>query len=89
MDITPFIIGYKVNNNIQQAEIRPCCREDNVVDYAVRISGKLTFTITRDVINDRWVVALKNADEIIDDDEVQRIGNAIQQKYSNSIHESR
>ena len=81
MDINPFNIEYTVNGAVRKAEIRPCCREDNVVDYAVWLDGKLAFTVTKDTAIGRWVVALKNADEIIDDEEVQQIGNAIQRKY--------
>jgi len=81
MDIRPFNIEYKVNGIMRKAEIRPCCREDNVVDYAVWLHGKLAFTVTKDTAVGRWVVALKNADEVIDDEEVQQIGNAIQRKY--------
>jgi hypothetical protein len=85
MDISPFIIEYNFNSSMHRAEIRPCCKEDNVVDYAVWLNGKLAYTVTKDVTNGKWVVALKNADESIDDGEVQQIGRAIERKYSNTV----
>jgi hypothetical protein len=85
MDISPFTIEYNFNESVRKAEIRPCCREDNVVDYAVWIKNKLAFTVTKEMLTGRWVVALKNADETIDDAEVQEIGKAIQRKYSNTV----
>jgi len=83
MDITPFFIQYNSNGIPATAEIRPCCREDNVVDYAVWQNGKLAFTITKGNSNNNWVVALKNADEFIDDDMVQEIGKGIEKKIAN------
>ena len=83
MDTTPFTIAYADDDKIKSAEIRPCCKEDNVVDYAVWSNGKLAFTVTKDAANNRWVVALKNADEEIDDNVIQDIGRAIEKKYAN------
>ena len=90
MDTTPFIITYTDDNMIRSAEIRPCCKEDNVVDYAVWLNGKLAFTITKDGANNNWVVALKNADDVIGDATVHEIGKKIEQKYANQLtNESR
>ena len=78
MDTTPFVIEYEQGLRTKTAEVRPCCREDNIVDYAVWIDNKLAFTIARDVNDkERWVVALRNADDHIDDTVVQNIGAAI------------
>lgn len=82
MDITPFNVLYTVCGAESIAEIRPCCREDNVVDYAVWIDKKLGFTITRDTNQpEHWVIAMKNADTDINDDMVQSIGEAINKNY--------
>lgn len=78
MDTIPFI----VHSQLGKAEIRPCCRENNVVDYAVWLDNKLAFTVAKDLEqHERWVVALKNADDIIGDQLVQEIGNQIAAHY--------
>jgi len=78
MNTTPFQIRYEQNGMVEEAEIRPCCREDNIVDYAVYIQGKLAFTITRNVQQPKhWVIAMKNADEVIDEAAIQLIGAEI------------
>ena len=59
-------------------EVTPCCKEDNVVDYAIRQEGKLAFTITKDREKQKWVVALKNADDEIDEELVQLLGMEIE-----------
>jgi hypothetical protein len=78
MDISPFNIYYSENNVMHTVEVIPCCREDNVVDYAIRQEGKLAFTITKDREKQRWVVALKNADDEIDEELVQLLGIEIE-----------
>lgn len=78
MEITPFNIYYSEDNEMHTLEVRPCCNEDNVVDYAIWQEGKLGFTITKDKQESRWVVALKNADDDIDEELVQLIGGEIE-----------
>ena len=92
MDLNPFFIRFLYQDNWIDAKVRPCCRIDNIVDYAVWIKGKLEFTMTR---NDRsaegfgWVVALKSADNKVDNQMVQVIGQAIDQKQSELNQNSR
>ena len=84
MNITPFTINHLIAlEGEQEAEIRPCCNEDNVVDYAVWRNNQLAFTITYNIIKQRWIVALKNADEYVDDTMVQQIGAEIENRYKN------
>ena len=83
MDTAPFTITYTEGDKIRTAEIRPCCKDHSVVDYAVWSNGKLAFTVTKDAANNHWVVALKNADESIDESIIQEIGRAIEKKYAN------
>lgn len=80
MDITPYKIIYQVGNTFSPAEVRPCCREDNVVDYAIYTNNQLLFTITKSN-NDggKWVISLKNADKNIDNEVIQSIGAEIEQ----------
>ncbi len=74
----PFVIRYTVAGLEKQAEIRPWCKEDNIVDYAIYQDAKLSFTITRDAGSPgKWVVAMKNADDFISDEAVQKVGAAI------------
>lgn len=85
MDITPFVIHYLYYGQMTEAEIRPCCKEENVVDYAVWMNGKLEFTITK--VKDapqgsQWTVALKNADNLVDQKLVQIMGAEIDKKNS-------
>ncbi|MBC7933945.1 MAG: hypothetical protein H7Y86_01110 [Rhizobacter sp.] len=81
---TPFEIQYIHNGVIETANIQPCCKEENVVDYAVWQNDKLIFTMTRDMVNqDHWAIALKNADDSFEDEMVQHIGAAIDQHQRN------
>lgn len=80
MDITPFTVYYVKHDKMHAAEIRPCCREDNVVDYAVWEDDLLAFTIAHHADSQKWVVALKNADNDIEDELVQLIGAEIDKK---------
>ena len=80
MDTTAFNIQFRNNDRLQTAEVRPCCQENNIVDYAIWIDNKLAFTVTKSHEDDRWVISLKNADDTIEDEEVQSIGAAISQR---------
>jgi hypothetical protein len=82
MDITPFTVYYGFHNSLYSAEIRPCCREDHVVDYAVWIEHLLAFTITKQLDTGKWVIALKNADDDIDNEMAQIIGAEIEKKLA-------
>jgi len=78
MDTSAFTINFIHKDKPVTAEIHPCCREDNVVDYAVWMDDKLAFTITREPENrGHWVIALRNADDEFDDDMIQSIGTRI------------
>lgn len=84
MDVSPFDIQYRQDGSLQTVNIHPCCREDNIVDYAVWKDGRLLFTITKDIQDAaHWVVALKNADDDFEEPMVQEIGKAIEQHQSN------
>ena len=83
-ETTPFDVQYEHNGVIATANIHPCCKEDNVVDYAVWQNDKLIFTMTRDMVDkDHWAIALKNSDDSFEDDMVQHIGAAIDQHQRN------
>ena len=62
-------------------EIRPCCGEDNIVDYAVWQKEKLLFTLTKNNLNGLgWVVAIKNAETEIPEKLVEIIGHEIDKR---------
>jgi len=82
MNTSPFTIYYVYKGASYSAEIRPCCREDNVVDYAVWIEHLLAFTLTRQADTGKWVVALKNADDDFNDEMLQLIGAEIEKKMA-------
>ena len=87
MDTTPYTINYWYKDQLANAEIRPCCKEDNVVDYAIWENDKLAFTVTK--ITDapqgkKWVIALKNSDHLVEDELVQLIGTEIDLKTASS-----
>ena len=46
MDLTPFFIEFLHNNKMVLAEIKPCCREDEVFYYDVIMDNQFQFTIT-------------------------------------------
>ena len=78
MDTSPFDIAFTYRNESLHANIHPCCREGDIVDYAVWQDGKLMFTITKETVEgDHWVIALKNADDDFDEELIQVIGDAI------------
>ncbi len=77
-DTAAYTISYLDEGTLQQARIQPCCREDNIVDYAVYVDDKLLLTIARDdTRTGHWLVAMKNADDEISDETVQNIGREI------------
>jgi hypothetical protein len=82
MDTNPFTIRFLYHDDWLEAEIKPCCKEDSIVDYAVWMRNKLEFTVTKDRTNpgDQWVVALQNADDTVDPVMVQTIGREIDLK---------
>lgn len=78
MDTTPFQIEFVVNDRHCQAEVKPCCGENNVVDYAIYVSGQLAFNIAKlNGEGGKWVITLRNADRSFDDMVVQKIGAKI------------
>ena len=82
MDTSPFNIYYVHHDVMHAVQVRPCCREDNIVDYAVWDKDKLLFTITKNADTKKWVIALKNADDEIEDELVQLIGLEIEKKMA-------
>ncbi|RYY68644.1 MAG: hypothetical protein EOO13_11725 [Chitinophagaceae bacterium] len=80
---TPFDVQYLHNGVIESARIHPCCKEDNIVDYAIWQGEKMLFTMTRDMVDrHHWSIAIKNADDDFEDELIQNIGAAIEHHQS-------
>lgn len=74
MNTDPYIITFWNGETIKEAEVKPCCDVNNVVDYAIYINNQLEFNVTKSIDSGQWVVSLKNADDNIPDEVVQNIG---------------
>ena len=84
MDLSPFLLEFKHRNKMQSVEVRPCCKEENVIYYDIWIDNQYQYTITPGLINgDKpgWRIALKNADKTVDQDLIQTIGVEIESYY--------
>ena len=84
MDLTPFFLEFRHRKKMQSVEVRPCCREEDVIYYDIWIDDQYQFTITPALLNgDKpgWRIALKNADKVVDQDLVQEIGVEIESYY--------
>ncbi|MBA2499616.1 MAG: hypothetical protein H0V30_07815 [Chitinophagaceae bacterium] len=81
-ELAPFQVEYLKDQQRQVAEIKPCCKEDNVFYYDVFMDDEFQFSLTtnNDVMNSNpgeWKVAMRNADKKIDPALVQTLGLAI------------
>lgn len=79
-ELAPFYIEYKYQDQIQMAEVKPCCEEDNIFYYDISINNKYQFTIapeTKGTDGFTWRLALKNADKPVDPAMIQLIGEQI------------
>jgi hypothetical protein len=77
----PFFIEYLNNDNLEIAEIKPCCQEDNVYYYDIYIRNQYQFTVTPYLDKETgmtWKIALKNADKNIETGLLEVIGEEIE-----------
>jgi len=84
MDLSPFQIEFTHRKQLQSYEVRPCCKEDDVIYYDVWVDNLYQFTITPGLNNDDkpgWRLALKNADKPVGNDLIQTIGVEIESHY--------
>jgi len=80
MDSNSFFIEYPYNEEMQLAEVRTCCDDDNAFYYDILINNQYQFTITQlvdEADNSIWRLALKNADTPVDPELIQIIGKHI------------
>ena len=84
MDLSPFLLEVQYNNGRQSVEVRPCCKEDDVIYYDIWMDNLYQYTITPGLINEDkpgWRIALKNADKEVDQQLIQAIGVEIESHY--------
>jgi hypothetical protein len=84
MDTLPFFIEFKYENNLEIAEVKPCCEENNVYYYDILMKNQYQFTITPAIQGGDglyWRVSLKNADKQVDQQLVEIIGEQIEKHY--------
>ena len=84
MDLSPFEVQFKHGNMVQLAEVRPCCREDDVIYYDIWMDNLYQYTITPGLIDEEkpgWRIALKNADKDVNQELIQTIGVEIESHY--------
>jgi hypothetical protein len=87
MQLNNFFVEYQYRGQFEIAEIRPCCQENNVYYYDVYISNKYEFTVTPTADENEtlaWKMALKNADNHVDAELVDLIGEQIEKHFFNS-----
>lgn len=83
METNPFFIEFLYKDNPELAEVKPCCRKDNVFYYDISIRNTYQFTITPTIDDEKgmvWRISLKNADRHVDNDLIEIIGEEIE-KY--------
>jgi len=84
MDLSPFPLQFLHRGKMQFVEVRPCCKEDDVIYYDIWIDHLYQFTITPGLIDEEkpgWRIALKNADNPADNELIQTIGVEIESHY--------
>ena len=86
-ELAPFQVEYVIDQQRKVAEIKPCCKEDNVFYYDVWMDGEFQFSLTtnNDVIypnHGEWKVAMKNSDKYVDPALVQTLGSAIEYHFA-------
>ena len=84
MDLSPFVLEFEHRKTMKAVEVRPCCKEDDVIYYDIWMDNLYQYTITPGLINDDkpgWRIALKNADKSVDPDLIQTIGVEIESHY--------
>ncbi len=89
MEIKNFFIEYYNNNEIELAEIKPCCQTDNLYYYDVYVKNAYQFTITPSTDksdNLSWKIALKNSDKNVEPVLVEMIGEQIEKHFFDTSH---
>jgi len=80
MEISPFFTEFSYKDKVVLAEVKPCCRENNLYYYDISIKNQYQFTISPAFGGEglTWKVSFKNADKQIDPALIDIIGNQIE-----------
>ncbi|MGZ5135434.1 MAG: hypothetical protein ACXWCG_09805 [Flavitalea sp.] len=84
MDLSPFQFNVQHRQQLQPVEVRPCCKEDDILYYDIWINNLYQFTITPGLMHEDkpgWRIVLKNADKLVDNDLIQTIGVQIESHF--------
>lgn len=86
-ELAPFKVELIEHQQRLVAEIKPCCKEDNVFYYDVWMDDEFQFSLTtnNDAIypnHGEWKVAMRNADKNVDPKLVQTLGSAIDHHFA-------
>jgi len=86
-ELAPFQVEFVIDQQRKVAEIKPCCKEDNVFYYDVWMDDEFQFSLTtnNDVMypnHGEWKVAMKNSDKYVDPVLVQTLGSAIEYHFA-------
>jgi hypothetical protein len=84
VDLSPFFIEVYYLGKPLTVEIKPCCRENEIMYYDVFLKNSFEFTITPDISEDNiWRVSLMNADKELDPELVRLIGEKLDLHFFN------
>jgi len=82
METSSFFTEFFYKNKLVLAEVKPCCKENNLYYYDISIKNQYQFTVSpsfeREGIN--WKVSFKNADKQVDPALIDIIGNEIENR---------
>ncbi len=84
METNPFFIEFLYRNKSELAEVKPCCQKDNVFYYDISIRNKYQFTVTPMSDEEKgmtWKISLKNADNQVEPELIEIIGNEIEKHF--------
>ncbi len=86
-ELAPFQVEFVKEQQRILAEIKPCCKEDNVFYYYVWMNDEFQFSLTtnNDVMypnHGEWKVAMRNSDKNVDPELVQTLGSAIEHHFA-------
>ena len=87
MQLSNFFVEFEHQGQSVLAEIKPCCQENNVYYYDIFINNRFQFTVTPGSDKDdilSWKIALKNADNHVDSELVDIIGEQIEKHFFNT-----
>ncbi len=90
MDLQPFFIEFAYKGKNELAEVKPCCRQNNVFYYDISMKNTYQFTITPTLDDGKrmeWKISLKNADKDVAPQLIELIGTEIEKHLLHKIYQ--